>query len=107
MRFFRSGVSKLSEEYNKVIDSKIDETLIKIMEMRNIEYTHSKPSVPQNFRGRNIILYGVPGSGKSYTIKQEYCDDEERIERVVFHPDYTYSDFVGQILPNVTERPAN
>ena len=81
MRFFRSGVSKLSEEYNKAIDSKIDENLKKIMEMRNIEYTHSKPSVPQNFRGRNIILYGVPGSGKSYTIKQEYCDDEERIEQ--------------------------
>ena len=107
MRFFRSGVSKLIEEYNKAIDSKIDENLKKIMEMRNIEYTHSKPSVPQNFRGRNIILYGVPGSGKSYTIKQEYCDDEERIERVVFHPDYTYSDFVGQILPNVTEKVVN
>jgi len=25
------------------------------------------------------------------------------MERLVFHPDYTYSDFVGQILPNVTE----
>lgn len=23
------------------------------------------------------------------------------MERVVFHPDYTYSDFVGQILPRV------
>lgn len=107
MRFFRSGVSKLSEEYNKAIDSKIDENLKKIMEMRNIEYTRSKPSVPQNFRGRNILLYGVPGSGKSYTIKQEYCDDEERMECVVFHPDYTYSDFVGQILPNVTEKVVN
>ena len=53
--------------------------------------------------GCNIILYGVPGSGKSYTVSKEYCDDEERIERLVFHPDYTYSDFVGQILPNVSE----
>ena len=25
------------------------------------------------------------------------------MERVVFHPDYTYSDFVGQILPKVSE----
>lgn len=24
-------------------------------------------------------------------------------ERLVFHPDYTYSDFIGQILPNVDE----
>ena len=53
--------------------------------------------------GKNVILYGVPGSGKSYTIGEQYCDDENRMERLVFHPDYTYSDFVGQILPNVTE----
>lgn len=25
------------------------------------------------------------------------------MERLVFHPDYTYSDFVGQILPNVSD----
>lgn len=49
--------------------------------------------------GENIIFYGVPGSGKSYKIKTEYCNDENYMERVVFHPDYTYSDFVGQILP--------
>lgn len=49
--------------------------------------------------GTNIILYGVPGAGKSWTIKNEYCDSNTIMERVVFHPDYTYSDFVGQILP--------
>lgn len=51
--------------------------------------------------GTNIILYGVPGAGKSWTIKNEYCDDESLMERLVFHPDYTYSDFVGQILPRI------
>lgn len=49
----------------------------------------------------NILLYGVPGVGKSHEIQEKYCDDPERMERVVFHPDYTYSDFVGQILPRV------
>lgn len=49
--------------------------------------------------GENVILYGVPGSGKSWTIAKEYCNDEDKIERLVFHPDYMYSDFVGQILP--------
>ena len=53
--------------------------------------------------GENVILYGVPGAGKSYTIKHEYCQDENCIERLVFHPDYTYSDFVGQILPHISE----
>lgn len=55
--------------------------------------------------GKNRLLYGVPGCGKSWTIKNEICKDvnEFFIERVVFHPDYTYSDFVGQILPKVSE----
>lgn len=53
--------------------------------------------------GDNIILYGVPGAGKSHTIETEYCNDEEHMERVVFHPDYTYSDFVGQIMPKIKE----
>lgn len=53
--------------------------------------------------GTNIILYGVPGAGKSWTIKNEYCDDKDCMERLVFHPDYTYSDFVGQILPKVAD----
>lgn len=51
--------------------------------------------------GSNILLYGVPGAGKSRMIKKKYCSDEKYIERVVFHPDYTYSDFVGQILPKL------
>lgn len=49
----------------------------------------------------NIILYGVPGAGKSHEIKTHYCTDDKYMERVVFHPDYMYSDFVGQILPRV------
>ncbi len=51
----------------------------------------------------NILLYGVPGVGKSHEIQEKYCDDMARMERVVFHPDYTYSDFVGQILPRVEQ----
>lgn len=49
--------------------------------------------------GSNILLYGVPGSGKSWTIEHEYCDVNSKVERIVFHPDYTNADFVGQILP--------
>lgn len=51
--------------------------------------------------GTNVLLYGVPGSGKSWTIEHEYCKKNSHVERLVFHPDYTYSDFIGQILPAV------
>ena len=50
-----------------------------------------------------MLLYGVPGSGKSWTIEHEYCKPGTNVERLVFHPDYTYSDFIGQILPNVAD----
>ncbi len=51
--------------------------------------------------GKNIILYGVPGSGKSWTIEHEYCSEGSEVARLVFHPDYTNADFIGQILPVV------
>lgn len=51
--------------------------------------------------GTNILLYGVPGSGKSWTIENEYCNQDTAVTRLVFHPDYTNADFIGQILPVV------
>ncbi len=67
-----------------------------IVKERNIKSLNSSTII-----GRNIILYGVPGSGKSYTIKNEYCNDFNFMERIVFHPDYMNTDFIGQILPSV------
>lgn len=47
-----------------------------------------------------IIYYGVPGSGKSNKIDDDLADiPEEQKLRVVFHPEYTNADFVGQIQP--------
>lgn len=53
----------------------------------------------------NILLYGVPGCGKSFYVEKNY---ESKVQegftiRVVFHPDYTYSDFVGQLMPVMKE----
>ena len=49
--------------------------------------------------GNNLLVYGVPGAGKSWFVEHEYCSKETHINRVVFHPDYTNADFIGQILP--------
>lgn len=69
-------------------------------------FGHFVPKIDEGSRlktGRNVLLYGVPGSGKSWTIEHEFCNNETRVERLVFHPDYTNSDFIGQILPVVDE----
>lgn len=60
-----------------------------------------EPNGTRKTGGENVLLYGVPGAGKSHYIRMRYNADASRMERVVFHPDYSYSDFVGQILPRV------
>ena len=46
---------------------------------------------------KNLIFYGAPGTGKSYSIAQEV--DEVNTIRTVFHPDTQYGDFVGCLKP--------
>lgn len=52
-----------------------------------------------------IVFYGVPGSGKSYKIDNEKTvgASEYQKQKVVFHPDYTNADFIGQIIPKMKE----
>ncbi|BAY61195.1 putative endonuclease [Calothrix brevissima NIES-22] len=57
------------------------------------------------------ILFGSPGTGKSFKIDNEIIpktlkiDKEKHPENViktVFHPEYTYGDFVGKLMPLTT-----
>ena len=55
-----------------------------------------------NFTPTQIIYYGVPGCGKSNKIREQLKDVPEKNKvRVVFHPEYTNAEFIGQILPKV------
>lgn len=52
---------------------------------------------------RNRIIFGAPGTGKSYGLNKD-CknlmkDRNGMYERVTFHPDYSYSQFVGTYKP--------
>ena len=87
------------EDYQKYMDE------ISIMEddMENLKNEQNQgTSYKSNFS--QIIYYGVPGSGKSHKIDEETkaLPDEQKM-RVVFHPEYTNADFVGQILPIIEE----
>lgn len=53
---------------------------------------------------RNRILFGAPGTGKSYTLNKEKnellnLNSTTDYERVTFHPDYSYANFVGTYKP--------
>ena len=49
-------------------------------------------------KGFNKIIFGSPGTGKSYLVKENY-QIEGAYERVTFHPEYSFNDFVGGIKP--------
>ena len=52
---------------------------------------------------RNRIMFGAPGTGKSYTLNKERKEllfkNESDYERVTFHPNYSYANFVGTYKP--------
>lgn len=51
---------------------------------------------------RNRILFGAPGTGKSFTLNKEkdtLLGEGGEYERVTFHPDYSYANFVGTYKP--------
>jgi 5-methylcytosine-specific restriction protein B len=49
---------------------------------------------------KQIIYFGAPGTGKSYVVKKQLNGvANENIFRTTIHPEFTYSDFVGQLLP--------
>jgi len=52
--------------------------------------------------GKNKIIYGAPGTGKSHTVKESF-EKAGFYERVTFHPEYTFNDFIGSIKPQVKE----
>ena len=61
----------------------------------------SKPY--ENNLKRNVIYFGAPGTGKSYNLnkdKDKLLENyDENYERVTFHPDYSYANFVGTYKP--------
>lgn len=51
------------------------------------------------------IYFGMPGTGKSHEVHENIIknelsvEDDENIINTVFHPEYSYGDFMGKLLP--------
>lgn len=100
----------------KIIGGDYPEYIGKTMQEWTIDYKRKKCSSGETddlvhtdndmYLGQNVIFYGVPGCGKSHRINALlHLDDEENglekeyYKRILFHPEYSYSDFVGQLRP--------
>lgn len=89
---------------NDKILAKIKEETRKLVEMLDIQTGKYDEYSMLNFIGYNKIYYGIPGCGKSYHIEHtdlECVDKERDVFRTTFYLDYSNSDFIGQIYPQV------
>lgn len=69
----------------------------------NSETINYETNLDRDF-SRNRIIFGAPGTGKSYSLNNDRKDllgdnNESDYERVTFHPDYSYANFVGTYKP--------
>jgi len=80
----------------------IDTQIINKIESVNIKTDMMKKNYQQK------ILFGSPGTGKSYKIDQEIIPFDlnidiektpENVIKTVFHPEYSHGDFVGKLMP--------
>jgi hypothetical protein len=107
----KGAATKLVEvetEYGEDIKNSIATTLNMILredeeneEYEEIVYRTGYTFVPEFERNR--IVFGAPGTGKSYKLKED-CeelmnDSGGTYERVTFHPEYSYAHFVGTYKP--------
>ena len=89
---------------NEIIDNAKNKTIVYVINGNSSQT--GEPDKPGTFVKNfdQIIYYGVPGSGKSHKIDEKVNDvpDDQKM-RVVFHPEYSNADFVGQILPKLED----
>lgn len=93
-------IGELSE-YQKRVSTYLGLCNFKVIIRENEGVYDSAPKderSPLNFP-YNRILFGAPGTGKSHKLEIEKNQFSENYERVTFHSNYSYAQFVGTYKP--------
>ncbi len=89
----------------KILEQEIEKNPERIEALRKMlpqEHKDAVSPLSSDYKLSQIIYYGVPGCGKSNKIREKLKNVPEKNKvRVVFHPEYTNAEFIGQILPKV------
>ena len=102
-RLIESSNSNLKTIGELLVDTKLTYDYLennqdKIQYEKPVYYTGILPEIE-----RNRIVFGAPGTGKSWKLKNDSTELLEgksgTLERVTFHPDYSYAQFVGTYKP--------
>lgn len=96
-------------EYTKRVNNYLSLTYIDLnifesghMELTELEEEMSEAVVEEQViigKPHNRILFGAPGTGKSYLLNEDRLKFGNNYERVTFHPTYSYAQFVGTYKP--------
>ncbi|MGL5724836.1 AAA family ATPase [Cetobacterium sp.] len=63
-----------------------------------INYINSTTEI-QNIPYEQEIVYGAPGTGKSYYVNEKIKNNLNNVERVTFYDGYSYNNFIGSYKP--------
>ncbi len=102
-----SHLPKLSELHlgNNPLTKTIPESVSQMPNLRIIGLEQLTQSKNHMKTYQQKILFGSPGTGKSYKIDKQIISNDLKITnsanviKTVFHPEYTYGDFVGKLMP--------
>lgn len=92
--YIASKIMGLEQYENSLLNSAYANQ--KVRETEKLKYVGKGAKV-----GENLIYFGAPGTGKSYTI--DNLVDQKNTIRTVFHADTQNSDFLGSLKPSVDE----
>lgn len=88
----------------KIEYKKIGEALLRRMDVDSVVVVEDSIDESKRIKNAfNMIYYGTPGCGKSFLVNKDYNESEYLVVRTTFYPDYSNSDFVGQIIPKVKD----
>ncbi|WP_405290499.1 AAA family ATPase [Methanobrevibacter sp.] len=103
------GIRVFDEFCHWICDGKLgnyadnEKKVVKIFPIKKILMSIMNKKHFKSEKKRNLIYFGAPGTGKSYNLNKDkdnlLKDFSKNYERVTFHPDYSYANFVGTYKP--------
>ncbi len=100
------GIKATDELYNTFLNYESNlyirfETPVKTKTPVEVDLFRNSLTRPNNEINypHNRIIFGAPGTGKSFQINEDAKAFDNNYERVTFHPNYSYAQFVGTYKP--------
>lgn len=109
LNYYLTGSNGVFEKNQNLTESELKdyaERVENFLALTNIKINKSNDQLANNKTAilnipfsHNRIIFGAPGTGKSHRIEKERDVFGKNYERVTFHPDYSYAQFVGTYKP--------